>query len=58
MQLTCAKGVLEYTWLGGKDDPLVIVLEINIFLTYYLKVYAQTRICSREWNINFSGTLR
>ena len=40
----------EYkTWLGGKGDSVGIMQEIKIW-SYNQMVYAQARICIREWD--------
>ena len=46
---TRTKWVQDKALLDGKGDPLGIVQEIEIW-PYYQMVYAQTRICSREWD--------
>ena len=43
------KRVLYKVQLGEKDDFLGIMQDIKIW-PYYQMVYAQTRICYREWN--------
>ena len=49
MKPTSAKGILGEVRLGGKNDPLRIVQEIEK-RSYYQLVYAQTRICPGEWH--------
>ena len=36
--------------IGGKDDPLGIVQELNVWV-YYQMIYAQTRIHPRKWDV-------
>ena len=40
----------DYAQLGGKGDLLVTVQKFEIW-TYYLMVYAQTRIYQRERDV-------
>ena len=48
MMQTNRERVQDETWLGGKNDPMGIV-EKKLIWPYQM-VYAQTRICPREWD--------
>ena len=49
MQPSSAEGVKDEAWLGGQNDPLGTVQEIEIWPDYQL-LYTQTRIHSEEWD--------